>query len=643
MNGENYHFQSWNTSLPIIVSPTDSCFNIAKLMANEKNNCALVEDNIRNKIIGIFTAKDLVFKVVSQGKHPKLLKAKDIMTPNPIFAKINESASSALNKMIKYRIRHLPLFDLDGYCMGLLDITKCFNETINRVRKLNESSQKLNEALMEVQENIAHIKSENLMQKNSEMYYQAQDMVLKAKTNISNLYQNNLALTEDDDFEDFETLLELMESPTLDDILSLPNHTPTVFVDSNHTIKDAADLMKKNNTTAVLVRDTTSSAKSVIGILTTKDIVYRVIAKEEEPQFTIVSRIMTPNPEFGEASMGVVEAFELMFSGNFLNLPVTDDVHNVIGIVSVLQLTTMALLQLHKGMSLGGYEENYNIDGGSNPKWDKFWGCMEMGSMDGDLLDIAYNNHNTQTRSTFSAPIRSPTKSTISIHKSSLKKKSLSNIPKFRSSSISKSGNTLRTPPIPHNNGTFHDDGFYGYNDAFDDVGSDILPEDSISCYLVSEVNSVISESQKNSFKAQRQSFLFKLKDLDDNTRRVHKFRVMIPKSKNVLTHLKDAIEERLQIDMKTKDLSYVDEDNDMISIVTEDDLKAAMEGVNLMSEKKTGLTIFLQLKSRSIKLNSTKSLGLLEMLQKPEIMISSALCIVSVGIFLGLTLGKKK
>lgn len=173
---------AWNTELPIICSPFESTFNVSKSMAAKRCNCALVKDFSRNKVIGIFTAKDLAFKVVAKGLHPKLLKAKDIMTGNPICATVDEPASSALNKMIKYKIRHLPVLDEYGDVAGMLDVTKAFTQTVDRLRKLHETSRKLNEALNEVQENIASMDhNEANVNKHSEMYYQAQDMVLKAK------------------------------------------------------------------------------------------------------------------------------------------------------------------------------------------------------------------------------------------------------------------------------------------------------------------------------------------------------------------------------------------------------------------------------------------------------------------------------
>ncbi|GMM33499.1 hypothetical protein DASC09_008240 [Saccharomycopsis crataegensis] len=662
---------AWNTDLPIICSPFESTFNIAKLMESQRNNCALVKDFGRNKIIGIFTAKDLAFKVVSKGLHPKFLKAKDIMTPNPICATVDEPASSALNKMIRYKIRHLPVLNAQGECIGLLDITKCFDQTLSRLRKLHESSKQLNEALMEVQENIANMAHDNgNVDKHSAMYYQAQDMVLKAKNNINSLYQNNLALTGDTsgDFEDFEMLLNLMESPTLKDVLNLPNQPQTLFIDANNTIRNASDIMKKNNTTAVLVRDTTTSAKSVIGILTTKDIVYRVLAQDNEPDFTIISRVMTPSPEFGDENMGIVEAFELMFKGKFLNLPVTNEMQNVSGIVSVMQLTSMALSQLHKGMMSSGVD---GIDSGeylenpffssplSDSKWDNFWGAIDSPgrNFEDETLKSDYSIRS-------SGPAIRSTKSTIH----STKKKSVQSprllppsqsVRSFNGTAISNLESPIKSI------GYYQDD-----MDAHSEPSSEISPEDSISCYIPpeSEINSVVSyaseiRKQQGSalIKAQQKSFGFKIKDLDDNDR-VYKIKIMLPKSKNLLPHLKNAVEDKLGDNQNDFNLSYVDEDGDMVTIMHEEDLKTCMEISRL--EKKASVVICLSRKqSQDEELSILKDIavlkskmdstddetvrettsGVADLLLKPEVLISGALLTMSLGILLGVTLSRQR
>lgn len=346
---------SWNTEAPIICLPFESTYKVARAMASRKIACALVQE--RHRIVGIFTAKDLAFKVVAKGLHPQLLKAKDIMTPNPVCASTEEPASLALNKMIHYKIRHLPLLDASGLCIGLLDITKCFQQTLSRLRKLAQTLQKLQEALAEVQQNIAGILQDPESKgQHAAMYYEAQDMVIQAQNSIADAYANKLAFGGE---ADFDGLLAAVGAPLLADVMAMPGHVPPLYVDANGTIRGASELMKKHGATAVLVRD---ALRAVVGILTTKDIVYRVLAEDEEPNFTMVTRVMTPSPEVALEDTGLVAAFELMYAGRFLNLPVTDDMGSVVGLVSVLQLTTMALQRLTS--ELGGSE---------NALWDDLW------------------------------------------------------------------------------------------------------------------------------------------------------------------------------------------------------------------------------------------------------------------------------
>lgn len=76
--------------------------------------------------------------------------------------------------------------------------------------------------------------------------------------------------------------------------------------------------MRKENTTAVLVTDN----NHITGIVTSKDIVLRVIAAGFNPAICSLVRVMTPQPDFAPQNMTIQNALRQMYEGNYLNLPV---------------------------------------------------------------------------------------------------------------------------------------------------------------------------------------------------------------------------------------------------------------------------------------------------------------------------------
>uniref|UniRef100_A0A0A9E3G9 CBS domain-containing protein n=1 Tax=Arundo donax TaxID=35708 RepID=A0A0A9E3G9_ARUDO len=60
------------------------------------------------------------------------------------------------------------------------------------------------------------------------------------------------------------------------------------------------------------------------GILTSRDILMRVIAQNLPPESTTVEKVMTQSPECATVDTPILDALHTMHDGNFLHLPVLD-------------------------------------------------------------------------------------------------------------------------------------------------------------------------------------------------------------------------------------------------------------------------------------------------------------------------------
>ncbi|KAI9768157.1 MAG: hypothetical protein M1835_006944 [Candelina submexicana] len=300
------------------IKPNTTVAEAAQLMAAKREDCVLVTDD-DDRIAGIFTAKDLAFRVVGQGIKARDVTIAEIMTKNPLCARTDTSATDALDLMVRKGFRHLPVMDENQDISGILDITKCFYDAMEKLERAYSSSRKLYDALEGVQSELGSSQPQQIIQY-------------------------------------VEALRQKMSGPTLESVL---NGLPPTTVSVRTSVKEAAALMKENHTTAVLVQD----QGAITGIFTSKDVVLRVIAPGLDPANCSVVRVMTPHPDFAPMDMSIQAALRKMHDGHYLNLPVMNEPGEIVGMVDVLKLTYATLEQINT-MSTGDSE---------GPAWNKFW------------------------------------------------------------------------------------------------------------------------------------------------------------------------------------------------------------------------------------------------------------------------------
>jgi CBS domain-containing protein len=90
--------------------------------------------------------------------------------------------------------------------------------------------------------------------------------------------------------------------------------------------------MTKANSSSVLIID---ASGSMLGIVTERDLMTRVLAKALNPQTTHVSDVMTPNPQTVGPDMKVAEAVLMMIERGFRHLPIVSSTSKTLGVFSV--------------------------------------------------------------------------------------------------------------------------------------------------------------------------------------------------------------------------------------------------------------------------------------------------------------------
>ncbi len=74
------------------------------------------------RLVGIFTERDLLVRVVAKRLDPEKVLVGTVMTPNPVTIGPNEPVEEALRIMNKIRARHLPVVDENGRLIGIVSI-----------------------------------------------------------------------------------------------------------------------------------------------------------------------------------------------------------------------------------------------------------------------------------------------------------------------------------------------------------------------------------------------------------------------------------------------------------------------------------------------------------------------------------------
>ncbi len=106
---------------PRQVTPTDRVADAIALMRRERVGCLLVCKG--NRIVGIFTERDLMKRVLAAGK-PLSVPVAECMTPSPVCVHPKEPVGAAIQRMEEGGYRHLPVVDEAGRPVGVLSVRR---------------------------------------------------------------------------------------------------------------------------------------------------------------------------------------------------------------------------------------------------------------------------------------------------------------------------------------------------------------------------------------------------------------------------------------------------------------------------------------------------------------------------------------
>jgi CBS domain-containing protein len=102
---------------PVTMNEMATVAETCDRMRNHHAGIALVTNDAGN-LVGVFTGRDAVCRVVAQRRDPSLTRLAEVMTRDPVTMSPDQSASDALALMRDGGFRHVPLVR-NGRIMGV--------------------------------------------------------------------------------------------------------------------------------------------------------------------------------------------------------------------------------------------------------------------------------------------------------------------------------------------------------------------------------------------------------------------------------------------------------------------------------------------------------------------------------------------
>ncbi|KAG4391552.1 hypothetical protein GLYMA_05G204500v4 [Glycine max] len=304
--------KSLRLSKALTVPETTTVYEACRRMAARKVDALLLTDS-NALLCGILTDKDIATRVIAREVNLEETPVSKVMTRNPVFVLSDTRAVEALQKMVQGRFRHLPVVE-NGEVVAILDIAKCLYDAIARMERAAE----------------------------------------KGKAIAAAVEASNSTF--------METLREQIFKPSLSTII--PENSKVVTVSpTDSVLTTTKKMLELRASSAVVTID-----DKPCGILTSKDILMRVIAQSLPPSSTLVEKVMTPNPECGTIDTPIVDALHTMHDGKFLHLPVVNRGGIVVATVDVIHITHAAVATA----SQVGNTPNFNNEA-ANSMIQKFW------------------------------------------------------------------------------------------------------------------------------------------------------------------------------------------------------------------------------------------------------------------------------
>jgi CBS domain-containing protein len=104
-----------------------------RTMAGAKAGSVLVVDG--DRLLGIFSERDVMMRVVLEGRDPEYTSVEEVMTSSVLTIPPETTGDAALRIMHQSHIRHLPVVDENGRLLAVVSMRSLLQEKIDELNQ----------------------------------------------------------------------------------------------------------------------------------------------------------------------------------------------------------------------------------------------------------------------------------------------------------------------------------------------------------------------------------------------------------------------------------------------------------------------------------------------------------------------------
>lgn len=106
--------------IPGFVTKDQTVLEVAQYMADKQIGAVPVVEG--DRILGIFSERDLMTRVVAAGLDVKVTPVSKVMTTDVVVVDVHESYENCIKKMQQLNCRHLPVVSEDRKLIGIISL-----------------------------------------------------------------------------------------------------------------------------------------------------------------------------------------------------------------------------------------------------------------------------------------------------------------------------------------------------------------------------------------------------------------------------------------------------------------------------------------------------------------------------------------
>ena len=361
--------------LPFIL-PTQTVREASQIMAKVRKGVLVMDAN--KKLVGIFTPKDILNRIVAQGLSADVVMVSDVMTPNPDTVNADLSLLDALREMHDHKFLHLPVrenADEHSRVVGLVDVMQLvcstaggdeddgaegggdgsskstskgwrdfFRDAFDATRGDTESDAGSDAA---VSSSRGRGRSGSVSSANGGV------VGTGSRSRAGSMSRGRAG----------SSAAGGAIKPIDDKPVSKLRPKQPLMLQESSTVFAVAEAMASKRVDAALLLDKSSRLS---GIITDNDIARRVVSQFVDPVTTIVASVMTKSPKCVQQDDSALDALELMVANRFRHLPVLDRDGAVVGLLDIakcLYEAISALEQVNDDQTILGGESESLVSG----------------------------------------------------------------------------------------------------------------------------------------------------------------------------------------------------------------------------------------------------------------------------------------